>query len=155
MSSQKRKKYLGGEDHLLEHFEKRTKISVSDDKMNVWCESKDVKITNTFPPRPSYEQYSQMGVKLKLILKNKQKIKPLSSTTLVTTCHIAQPIDDYCLLVQPNDLINNLFVAKEMFVFSRFTGKISIPIQNIKDNQTTLEAGTDIGEIHFIPFGIK
>ena len=101
------------------------------------------------------ENLSQMGVKLKLILKNKQKIKPLSSTTLVTTCHIAQPIDDYCLLVQPNDLINNLFVAKEMFVFSRFTGRISIPIQNVKDNQITLEAGTDIGDIHFIPFGIK
>ena len=154
MFSQKRKR-CPDEDHLLQRFEKKTKSSMSDDNMKEWCESKDVKITTTFPPRPSYEQYSQMGVKLKLILKNKQKIKPLSSTTLVTTCHIAQPIDDYCLLVQPNDLINNLFVAKEMFVFSRFTGRISIPIQNVKDNQITLEAGTDIGDIHFIPFGIK
>ena len=162
MSGQKRKKHMHEED-LLECFEKRNKKSDVDDENDktnktlrkIRNESKDIKISPTFPHRPPYDQYSQIELKINLVLKNNQEINPHTTTTLVTTCVISHPIDDYCLLVQPNDFINNLFVMSKMFIFSHFVGRISVPVQNFRNEQIKLEAGTVIGEIHFIAFGIK
>ena len=116
---------------------------------------KDIKISDTYPQRPPYDQYSQIELKINLLLKNTEEINPHTTTTLATTSVISHPIDDYCLLVQPNDFINNLFVMSKMFIFSHFVGRISVPVQNFRNEQIKLEAGTVIGEIHFIAFGIK
>ena len=155
-NQQKRKKYIHEED-LLSDFEKEHSETDEENEDDIDDHEvlKDVKITETFPPRPPYAQYSEMGINMKLILRESQKIKQNSRATLVSTLVILRPIDDYCLLVQPNDIINNLFVAQKMFVFSRFTGRIYVQVQNITNNQVSLKAGTEIGEMHFIAFGIK
>ena len=144
MASQKRKK-RSKEEVLLEQFETQ-KHEVAQD-----CE--DVIISQIFPPRPPYDKYGRLQMNIKLLLKTKQTIQSESSTTLVTTTLIAAPVEDYSLMVFPNQ--EGFFKAAKEFVSHRFIGRICIPVQNVTTTTVTLEAGTEIGELHFIPFGIK
>jgi len=167
----KKKQSIIEEEDLLENFENGNTSYTEEDEdssaeMDVTYSSskkmkknekdlKDLIISHSYPPRPCYEQYSQTGFNFKLQLKKEQKIKAYSTASLVTTCMITSSINDYCLLIQPTDSINNLFMASKMFVFSGFTGQISIPVQNYQNTNIKLKAGTDIAEIHLIPFGVK